>query len=173
MPAVTKLDLAEKLNPCASFSEAVMAPLPSICEQTSSGLSKEHCERGRVKLRVYFQYLRAASRTGFCFFVLVTVLGQLVTIASTTVLRLWEKANRASGGNAGLMDPYLLGYGFLNLASVALAATAGLLVSLMCSLRSSKYLHDSVRLLIHSWERLTRRVWVDVRLDHDDTAELF
>ena len=139
----------EKLQRRPSFCKAVIAPLPPVREPTSSGLSKEQSEHGRVKKQVYVQYLQAASKTGFCFFVLVTVLGQLVSVMSTMMLRFWGERNRASGANAGLTDPYLLGYGFLSLASIVLSTAAVLLIVVLCALRSSKCLHDSVR-----WPRL-------------------
>ena len=138
--------MAEKVVRRTSFNKAVVAPLPSIREATSSGLSKEHSEQGRVKKEVYLQYLHAASKTGFCFFMLVTVLGQLVSVMATFMLRLWGESNREAGENAGLSDPYLLGYGFFNLMAIVFGASAGLLIWVLCSLRSSKYLHDSVRL---------------------------
>ncbi|KAF8548045.1 P-loop containing nucleoside triphosphate hydrolase protein [Imleria badia] len=127
-----------------SFSKAVIAPLPSVRETIDSGASKEHSEQGRVKKEVYLQYLHAASKAGFSFFVLVTVLGQLVSVMATFMLRLWGESNRESGANAGLKDPYLLGYGFFNLLSIVFGAMAALLIWVFCSLRSSKYLHDSM-----------------------------
>lgn len=142
--------MIDKVDRRASFSKAVIAPLPPIREPTSSGLSKEHNEHGCVKKEVYSHYLRAASKAGFCFFVLVTVLAQVVSVMSTMMLRLLGERNHESGGNAGLVDPYLLGYGLLNLASIVLTAAAGLLILVLCSLRSSKHLHDSVR-FVKSW----------------------
>lgn len=150
---VAELDTVEKLDRRPSFSKAVIAPLPPIRGQTSSGLSKEHSEHGHVQKKVYLQYLQAASKAGFCFFVLVTVLGQVVSVMSTMMLRLWGEGNHESGVNTGLMDPYLLAYGFLNLTSIVLTAAAGLLISVLCSLRSSKYLHDSVRWSVDGGDR--------------------
>lgn len=137
--------VAEKVIRRTSFGKAVIAPLPHVREATSSGLSKEHSEQGRVKKEVYYQYLQSASRTGCFFFLLATIMGQAMSVMSTYTLRLWSESNRESGVNAGLRDPYLLGYGFFNLMSIVSAATAGLLIWVLCSLRSSKYLHDSVR----------------------------
>lgn len=128
----------------SSFSKAVIAPLPPIREAMSTGLTKEHMEQGRVKKKVYYQYLQAASKVGFIFFVLVTISSQAVSVLSTYMLRLWGEGNREAGGNAGLRDPYLLGYGFFNLMSILLSAAAALLIWVLCSLRSSKYLHDAV-----------------------------
>jgi ATP-binding cassette subfamily C (CFTR/MRP) protein 1 len=142
---VAESDTYEKLERRPSFYKAVIAPLPRGREPMSSGLSKEQSEHGRVKKKVYMQFLQAASKTGFCFFVLVTVLGQMVSVMSTMMLRFWGERNRESGTNAGLTDPYLLGYGFLSLASIVLSAAAGLLIIVLCALRSSKYLHESVR----------------------------
>jgi ATP-binding cassette subfamily C (CFTR/MRP) protein 1 len=150
---VAELDTVEKLDRRPSFSKAVIVPLPPVRQPMSSGLSKEHSEHGRVKKKVYIQYLQAASKAGFCFFVLVTVLGQVVGVISSMMLRFWAERNRESGENAGLTDPYLLGYGFLSLASVVSTAVGGLLIFVLCSLRSSKFLHDSVRWSIPGGER--------------------
>ncbi|KAG8218162.1 P-loop containing nucleoside triphosphate hydrolase protein [Butyriboletus roseoflavus] len=136
--------VAEKVVRRTSFSKVAIAPLPPIREAVSSGISKEHSEQGRVKKEVYFQYLRAVSKTGFCFFVLAAVLAQVASVMSTIMLRLWSERNREAGENVGLGDPYLLGYGFFNLMSIMFAAISGLLIFVLCSLRSSKYLHDSM-----------------------------
>lgn len=156
---VAELDVVEKLDRRPSFSKAVIAPLPPVRQPMSSGLSKEHSEHGRVKTKVYMQYLQSASKAGFCFFVLVTVLGQVVGVISTMMLRFWSERNHEAGSNTGLTDPYLLGYGFLSLASVVLSAAGGLLIFVVCSLKSSKYLHDSVRWLIPGRERANTLSW--------------
>ncbi|KAG6375249.1 ABC transporter type 1, transmembrane domain-containing protein [Boletus reticuloceps] len=135
---------AEKVARRTSFSKAVIAPLPPVREATSSGLSKEYSEQGRVKREVYLLYLQSASKMGCLFFVLATILSQVVSVMATYMLRLWGESNRESGGNAGLRDPYLLGYGFFNLMSIASSAAAALLIWVLCSLRSSKFLHDSM-----------------------------
>lgn len=137
-------EVVEKIRR-ASFAKPVIAPLPPVREATSTGLSKEHSEQGRVKGKVYLQYLQAASKTGFCTFLLVMISSQVVSVMSTYMLRLWGEGNRESGSNAGLGDPRLLGYGFFCLLSILMTATAGLLLWVLCSLRSSKYLHDAVR----------------------------
>ncbi|KAG8217070.1 hypothetical protein J3R82DRAFT_5078 [Butyriboletus roseoflavus] len=69
---------------------------------------------------------------------------------SIMTLHFQDERNSESGGNAGLMDPYLLQYGLLNLVSIVLAEVARLLIHVLCSLRSSKYLHNLVH-LIKSW----------------------
>ncbi|KAF8436032.1 hypothetical protein L210DRAFT_3632182 [Boletus edulis BED1] len=135
---------AEKVARRSSFSKAVIAPLPPVREATSSGLSKEYSEQGRVKRDVYLLYLQSASKMGCLFFVLATILSQVVSVLATYMLRLWSESNRESGENAGLRDPYLLGYGFFNLMSIASSAAAALLIWVLCSLRSSKFLHDSM-----------------------------
>ena len=154
--------VAEKVVRRESFAKAVIASLPAVREPISSGLSKEHSEEGRVKKDVYLQYLHAASKTGFSFFVLTLVMGQVTSVMSTYMLRLWGESNRESGANAGLSDPYLLGYGFFNLVSILMSAAAGLLLWVLCTLRSSKFLHDGVCpsdigkdvLMNHVWQML-------------------
>lgn len=127
-----------------SYTRALVAPIPSVREASSTGLSKEHSEQGRVKKEVYLQYMQAASKTGFFFLVLAITLQQVVSVMSTYMLRLWGEHNRQLGKNLGLRDPYLLGYGLANLASIGLGATGALLLWVYCTLRSSKYLHDSM-----------------------------
>ena len=137
---------AEKIVRRPSFTKAIVAPLPPVREATNTGLTKEHSEQGRVKREVYYQYLSAASKVGFCFFVLTIVLGQVMSVMSTLMLRLWGESNRVAGHNTGLRDPNLLGYGVFCLLSILATAIGGLLIWVLCSLRSSKYLHDAVSL---------------------------
>ena len=72
-------------------------------------------------------------------------LTQVMSVMSTFMLRLWGENNRESGKNTGLGDPNLLGYMFFCLMSIVMSAVGGLLIWVLCLLRSSKYLHDSVR----------------------------
>ena len=138
-----------------SFPKSVIASLPLVRDLPSSGLSKEHSEQGRVKKEVYLQYLRAASRTGFFFFVLAMVSAQVMSVVSTFMLRLWSESNHRAGENSGLNDPYLIGYGFFNLTSILMAAVGGLLLWVLCTLRSAKYLHDGVRGISFDKDKLT------------------
>lgn len=56
--------LSEKLSRRKSFGTAALAVTPAI-RASSSGLSQEHIEQGRVKRTVYLRYLEAASKLGF------------------------------------------------------------------------------------------------------------
>ncbi|KAG6859484.1 hypothetical protein C0993_003871, partial [Termitomyces sp. T159_Od127] len=53
---------SEKLRHRASFAKARIAKPGPTREEESTGLSKEHQEQGRVKVRVYQQYIEAASK---------------------------------------------------------------------------------------------------------------
>ncbi|KAG0695819.1 P-loop containing nucleoside triphosphate hydrolase protein [Suillus ampliporus] len=139
--------VSEKVARRQSFTKAVLAAPPKLRDASSSGITKEHSEQGRVKMEVYSQYLHAASKQGFLIFVLTTVLQQAMTIASTFMLRFWGEHNRETGANTGLADKYFLGYGLFNLVALFLAAVSALLIWVFCSLRSSKHLHDS---MLHS-----------------------
>jgi ABC-type multidrug transport system fused ATPase/permease subunit len=139
--------VSEKTKRRESFKKAVLATPPKVRDASSDGITKEHSEQGRVKMEVYSQYLHAASRQGFLFFVLATVLQQVVSVMSTVMLRLWGEHNREMGTNTGLTNKYFLGYGLSNLVAICLSACAALLIWVFCSLRSSKHLHDS---MLHS-----------------------
>jgi len=144
-PFAAELDAAtEKVTRRQSFHRAAIAPPPSV-RKSSTGITQEHSEQGRVKKQVYLQYLHAASKLGFVSLVLTVVTQQAVNVLSTYMLRLWAEHNRELGRNLGVRDIYLLGYGFCSIASVGLAAAAALILWTFCALRSSKYLHDTVR----------------------------
>lgn len=144
-PFAAQLDTAtEKVARRQSFHRATIAPLPSI-RASSTGISKEHSEQGRVKKKVYLQYLHAASKSGFVCLILAVIMQQAMSVLSTYMLRLWGEHNRELGRNLGLRDVYLLGYGLCSLASIGLAAGAALILWVFCTLRSAKYLHDTVR----------------------------
>ncbi|KAF8452218.1 hypothetical protein L210DRAFT_1005230, partial [Boletus edulis BED1] len=74
-----------------SFGKAVITPLPPVRDVTSSGLSKESSEQGRVKREVYLLYLQSASKIGCLFFILTTILSQVVPIMATYMLQLGVK----------------------------------------------------------------------------------
>ncbi|KAG6330747.1 hypothetical protein ID866_8342 [Astraeus odoratus] len=136
--------VTEKIIRRQSYQKASIAPLPSVRDATFTGLTKEHSEQGRVKTEVYLQYMQAASKTAFFFLIILAALNQAALVLSTYMLRLWGERNRELGGNLGLGDKYLLGYGLSNLASVGLSAVGTLLIWVFCTLRSARYLHDTM-----------------------------
>ena len=107
------------------------------------GMSQEHSEQGQVKREVYLKYLQAASKSGFAFFLLFIVIQQMMSVAANLILRSWGEHNRATGDNSGRFD-YLLAYGLSSLASVIFSASAAVVIWVFCSVRSARYLHDSV-----------------------------
>ena len=147
--------MTEKPVRRASFTKAVIAPLQLVRDVPSSGLSKEHNEQGRIKKEVYIQYLHAASKTSFFFFVLAMASAQVLSIMSTFMLRFWSESNHRAGENSGLNDPYLIGYGLFSLTSILMAVVGGLLLWVLCTLRSAKWLHDEVRSASLDEDRLT------------------
>ena len=141
-----KIDhLGEKLTRKKSFGRAVLAQVASQTTKASSGgLSEEQSAQGRVKGHVYWRYLEAASKTGFAFFVLMVSLQQALQILSTFALKHWSEGNRENGENKSAMK-FLWIYGILSLSSTMSSSIGSLLMLVLCSLRSSKHLHDSVR----------------------------
>ncbi|PCH44281.1 multidrug resistance-associated ABC transporter [Wolfiporia cocos MD-104 SS10] len=138
-----KLDCVDrKLVRRKSFGKAtLMSNLPT--RTVSDGPTKEHSEQGRVKLSVYLQYIKAASKTGFAFFVICMVLQQVTSVAGNNTLRSWGEHNRAVGANKDAWK-YLLGYGLFSLSSTLLGTIAAILNWVLCSVRSSRLLHDSM-----------------------------
>ncbi len=110
----------------------------------SDGPTKEHLEQGRVKREVYRRYLEAASKAGFISFVIATVLQQIASLMGNNMLREWGNHNTETDENEGA-GVYLLGYGLFSLSSTMLGAIAALLIWVLCSVRSARKMHDSVR----------------------------
>ncbi|KZP22608.1 P-loop containing nucleoside triphosphate hydrolase protein [Athelia psychrophila] len=132
-----------------SLRTAVLAP--SLAARAPlGGMSQEHSEQGQVKQDVYMKYLQAASKTGFGFFLLFIVIQQTMSVAANLILRQWGEHNRTTGNNSGRFD-YLLAYGLSLLASVFFSGAAAVVIWVFCSVRSARYLHDSMlNAVIHS-----------------------
>jgi hypothetical protein len=143
-----KLDtIGEKLTRKRSYGHAALAPVTSQTTKASSGgLSEEQSAQGRVKPRVYWSYIEAASKAGSAFFVIAMVLQQALQIFGSFALKYWSEGNRESGENKSAVK-YLWAYGLLALSSAVLNCMASILILVLCSLRSSKHLHDAVRWL--------------------------
>ncbi|TFY62797.1 hypothetical protein EVJ58_g3647 [Rhodofomes roseus] len=122
-----------------SFGKAVLHVAPSA----SSKPAKEHSEEGRVKTDVYVQYIKAASRTGFGCYVVFMMLQQVLVVAGNDTLRAWSEHNLETGRRDGALH-YLLIYGAYSLTSTAMGTAAAILLWVVCSVRSSRRLHNSM-----------------------------
>jgi hypothetical protein len=144
-----KIDtIGEKLTRKKSFGRAVVAPVTSqTTKAASGGLSEEQSAQGRVKAHVYWRYVEAASKTGFALFVIFIILQQAMQIFGTFALKHWSEGNRESGENKSAVK-FLWAYGLLSLSATILSCLGSILILVLCSLRSSKHLHDSVSCLV-------------------------
>ena len=132
--------VTEKLQRKESFQRARIFLTPSS-NVRSAGLTKEHREQGSVKMEVYKQYIRAASKVGFTLY-LLTIAGQQATsVLGTLTLRFWGEEL----GNNSSMFKYLLVYGLFSLSSSILGGVAAIIMWVYCALRSARHLQDSVR----------------------------
>ncbi|KAI0285929.1 metal resistance protein YCF1 [Russula aff. rugulosa BPL654] len=140
-----KIDtIGEKLTRKKSFGRAVVAPITSqTTKAASGGLSEEQSAQGRVKAHVYWRYIEAASRTGFTLFVTFTILQQTMQIFGTFALKHWSEGNREFGENKSAVK-FLWAYGLLSLSATMLNCLGAILMLVLCSLRSSKHLHDAM-----------------------------
>ncbi|EIN06055.1 multidrug resistance-associated ABC transporter [Punctularia strigosozonata HHB-11173 SS5] len=123
-----------------SFGRAQLADTLPV-RTTQDGPSKEHIEQGRVKREVYLEYIKAASKTGFTMFMLAIVLQQVLNLGANITLSFWGGHNRESGSNADA-GKYLLLYGVFSLSATVISGAAYIIIWVMCSIRSSKHLHD-------------------------------
>lgn len=134
--------ISEKLHRRTSFTKAKIAQ-DGRFQVHSVGLSKEHQERGQVKMHVYKQYILSASLVGFTFFLMATVAQQAMSVFATLTLRYWGEHNQMNGNNSGMFK-YLLAYGLFSLSSSILGAISAILLWVHCTLRSARHLHDSM-----------------------------
>ena len=141
-----KIDaIGENLTRKKCFGRAILAPVISqTTKAASGGLSEEQSTQGRVKGHVYWRYIEAASKAGFSLFVFMVLLQQAFEILGTFALKYWSEGNRESGENKSAVK-FLWVYGLLSLSSVMPSCMGSILMLVLCSLRSSKHLHDSVR----------------------------
>ncbi|KAJ6591736.1 P-loop containing nucleoside triphosphate hydrolase protein [Mycena vulgaris] len=135
--------LSEKLRHRTSYPKAVLAPPKPVRAANSAGLSQEHKEAGKVKGRVYLAYIEAASKIGFIVYILAAASQQALTLLGNLTLRNWGEHNREMGDNSGMFK-YLLIYGLFSLSSTLLGGVSNVVMWILCSLRSSKRLHDSM-----------------------------
>nr|GAT42967.1 predicted protein [Mycena chlorophos] len=135
--------VSEKLLAGNTFPRAILAPPKAVREANSAGLSAEHREKGRVKAKVYTEYIAAASRMGFAVYVACTTLQQVGTLLANLTLRAWADHNEQVGHTSG-MGKYLVIYGACTLGSTLVGGVARVIIWVLCSLRSSKRLHHSM-----------------------------
>ncbi|KAF8159727.1 multidrug resistance-associated ABC transporter [Crassisporium funariophilum] len=134
--------LSEKLRRRESFQKSRIVTAVSR-QAASTGLTKEHQEKGRVKIDVYKQYIQAASKIGFSFFLFTTVAQQAASVLATLTLRYWGEHNRENGENTGMFK-YLLIYGLFSLSASILGAVSAITMWVYCALKSARRLHDSM-----------------------------
>jgi len=138
--------VSEKLRHRESFQKARIVSTKPFHTPTNS-LSKEHQEQGQVKAHVYRQYIQAASKTGFCFFVFTAIAQQAASVFATLTLRYWGEHNRDAGSNNGMFK-FLLVYGLFSLSSTLLGVISAITMWVYCALRSARRLHDSVSMVV-------------------------
>ncbi len=134
---------SEKIQGYVDYSKAKLSQPPPPRSSTTAGLSREHLEQGKVKSKVYKEYISAASVYGLSLFLLATISQQGASLLATLTLRYWGDHNRAVGDNSGMLA-YLTAYGLFSLLSTLLGGVSSVLMWVFCGLRSAKRLHDSV-----------------------------
>ncbi|TFY83303.1 hypothetical protein EWM64_g713 [Hericium alpestre] len=135
--------LADKLERKKSFQRANVVKEITLRSASMKGQTKEYSAQGRVKTEVYWRYIKAASKAGFALFLLGTILQQAMGIFANVALKSWGEHNRQSGSNRDA-GKFLAIYGLLSLSSTILSGLAAVILWVLCSLRSSKQLHDSM-----------------------------
>jgi ATP-binding cassette, subfamily C (CFTR/MRP), member 1 len=132
--------LSEKISRRPSFKKAILATAP-YSHANATAASKEHMERGQVKVDVYLEYVKAASRRGFLFCALGVVGQQVLSVMGSIMLRNWGEYNRNMKVNS---LRHVLVYGAFSASSTLLGGVAAIVLLVWCTLRSARKLHDSV-----------------------------
>lgn len=134
----------DKLPRKRSYGKASLAEIGNMLRApTQPTGTKEHTEHGRVKITVYTEYIKAASIMGFMFFLVCTIVQQASQVLANVTLKQWGEHNQRMGDNSG-MSTYLLLYGLCSTGTILSSLAGTILLFVFCSLRSAKYLHNSV-----------------------------
>lgn len=72
-----------------------------------------------------------------------TIAQQAMTLFGNLALRSWGEHNQETGDNSGMFK-YLMVYGLFSLSATLLGGISNVIMWILCSLRSSKRLHDSM-----------------------------
>ncbi len=126
----------------ASMLTTREAKLEAIRDLKESSRPKEHSEKGKVKGKVYLDYIKAASRLGVAMFLLCILLSQATSILGNVVLRYWGSVNSKEGATSNT-GKYLLAYGMVGLCSSVLSVAATVILWVYCAVRCSRELHDN------------------------------
>ncbi|KAK2463720.1 hypothetical protein APHAL10511_004471 [Amanita phalloides] len=135
--------LSEKIQRRLDYGEAKLSKASPLRAGATSGLSREHQEQGKVKTKVYKQYISAASSVGFYLFLLAVIAQQGASLLATLTLRDWGEHNRVAADNSGMIG-YLAAYGLFSLFSIIFGGTSSILMWVFCALRSARRLHDAM-----------------------------
>jgi ATP-binding cassette, subfamily C (CFTR/MRP), member 1 len=162
----------DKLQRKRSWRRAPLAEQGSTLRAPTqpTGTKQEHTERGRVKLSVYTAYIQAASIPGFVFFLICVVLQQASQVLANVTLKQWGEHNQEAGGNSN-MSSYLVLYGLCSTSTILASLAGTILIFVFCSLRSAKYLHNFVSLLMFIRCQYLNLVHSDVDRRHACTSE--
>jgi ATP-binding cassette, subfamily C (CFTR/MRP), member 1 len=162
----------EKVGRRKSFGAATLAPgqvIPQRGEVTAAA-KKEHSEQGQVKRAVYAQYIQAASIWGFGLYILTSIAAQVASIMGTYALRAFGDENQTPSEGSSV-SKYIWIYGILALSSVLFGLLGSLLLSIVCTLKASKALHDKAR-AIQPLRYLELNRFVDASSDYEGSVEL-
>jgi ATP-binding cassette subfamily C (CFTR/MRP) protein 1 len=133
---------SEKPSRRPSYGKAVLVNTPS--SQDGGLISKEHTEQGQVKFEVYMEYTKSASLRAFFCFLLAMIAWSATNLLANFILRSWGEENRTTRENS---LRYVMWYGLFSLLSAISGGLAIVILMVYCTLRSTRYLHDSVRSL--------------------------
>lgn len=141
----------DRLQKKRSWSRAPLAEQGNVLRAPTqpTGTKQEHTEHGRVKWSVYTAYIQAASVPGFAFFLMSVVAQQGSQVLANVTLKQWGEHNQKAGSNAD-MSTYLMLYGLCSTSTILMSLAGTILLFVYCTLRSAKYLHNSVSVLMLS-----------------------
>lgn len=127
----------------ASLATFVFEPLPKASKNAKTVQEAEVSQKGKVKWKVYAQYIQACSSLGVIVWFVFLVFSQLSSVAANYWLKHWTQEHGDFGDNSGA-GKFLLVYGLLGFIASAFSFGRAGVLWVWVAIRASKEIHDKM-----------------------------
>ncbi|CAB91574.1 vacuolar heme ABC transmembrane exporter Abc3 [Schizosaccharomyces pombe] len=105
----------------------------------------ELVQRGKVKWHVYWMYFKSCSIGLILLYFFFIISGIMMNVATNVWLKHWSEENGKSSSELNPSPYFYLGiYLFFGFLSCAFISSSSLTMTVLCGIRSGRYLHDSM-----------------------------
>ncbi|EDK44914.1 conserved hypothetical protein [Lodderomyces elongisporus NRRL YB-4239] len=127
----------------ASIETFKWDPLKKLLPNLNSGQTVEESQKGKVKWSVYSAYFKACSSWGIFIWLLILIIGNILSVGGNYWLKYWTEENSRSGENKNVWS-FLAIYATLGIGSTCMTMTRSAITSLWLAMNASRKIHDSM-----------------------------